>query len=249
MTTLIYAVYERNSRLREDVLIFLEYISRNSIFEVFLIYNGNLTNLDEIPESIMSIFSGTQGYDLNCYIRGFLEGTLHGKKKFIFFNSSILISNPVIFSNTLLFMDKELDRSNFVGFSISEEIRKHFHSFLFGINLTRDANALQIISETCIQFDRPFTRDEVINLFELKTYAYVVDNLKWNYSILFKPEFSLKLKGYLKFLLHLGFLDNIRGLLRFERINLSIFLKSDIERKFGFRKIKSTSVINKWNES
>lgn len=249
MTTLIYAVYERNSILREDVLIFLEYISRNSIFEVFLVYNGNLTNLDKIPESIISICSGKNGYDLNCYIKGFLEGILHGKKKFIFFNNSVIVSNPVTFIDTLLYMDNELDRSNFVGFSISEEIKKHFHSFLFGINLTRDAKALQIITDICVKFNRPFSRDEVINLFELKTHVYVVENLKWNYSILFKPTLYLKLKGYLKFLLYLGFLDNIKGLLRFEKINFSIFLKSDIERKFGFRKIKSTSIINKWNES
>ncbi|MEP2274038.1 MAG: hypothetical protein ABJH98_01205 [Reichenbachiella sp.] len=208
-----------------------------------------MTNLNEIPESITSISSGTQGYDLNCYIKGFLEGILHGKMKFIFFNNSLFISNPVIFTKTLLLLDKELDHVNFTGFSISEEVRKHFQSFLFGINLTRDAYALQIIKDTCIKFDRAFTRDEVINLFELRSYVYVVDHLKWNYSVLFKPGFYLKLKGYLTFLLHLGFLDNIPGLLRFERINFSIFLKRDIERKFGFRKIKSTSIINKWNES
>lgn len=249
MITLVFAVYERNSRLREDVLVFLADISRNSAFEVLLVYNGDLTNLDEIPQSIVCIPNRTQGYDLNCYIRGFLEGTLRGKKKFIFFNNSIFISNPAIFSNTLLSMDKELNHSIFVSFSINEEIRKHFQSFLFGINLTKDPKAIKIISDACIKYDRPFTRDEVIELFELKTYVYVVDDLKWSYSVLFKPELSSKVKGYLKFLFHLGFLDNILGLLHLERINFSIFLKSDIERKFGFRKIKSTSVINNWNES
>lgn len=249
MTSLVFAVFEKNSILREDVLFFLADISRNSAFEVFLVYNGDLTNLDEIPKNIVCIPNHTQGYDLNCYIRGFLAATLRGNKKLIFLNNSIFISNSRVFSNTLLSMVKELDHSVFVSFSINDEIRKHFQSFLFGIDLTKDPKSLKIIWDACNKYDRPFARDEVIDLFELKSYVYVVDELKLSYSVLFKPELSLKIKGYLKFLFHLGFLDNILGLIHFGRINYSIFLKSDIERSFGFRKIKSTSVINNWNES
>ncbi len=231
------------------MLAFLEEISRNSAFEVLLVYNGDLTNLDQVPETVVSFPNPTQGYDLNCYIRGFLEGILRKKRKFIFINNSIHISNPSIFSNTLITMNKKLEETIFVSFSLSEEIKKHFQTFLFGINLKNDPNSINIISNACKKYDRPFTRVEVIEQFELKTYDYVVDNLRWNYSIMFKPNLGLKFKGYILFLIKLGFLDNIKGLLKFERINYSLFLKKDIERNFGFKKIKSTSVINNWNEN
>ncbi|GAB3218740.1 hypothetical protein J0A67_03430 [Algoriphagus aestuariicola] len=242
-------MYERNAALREDVIAFLDWISQESDFEVFLVYNGELSNLDRLPSSVRCIPNPTQGYDLNCYIRGFLEARLTGRARFVFLNNSVFISNPEVFMRTILSMSRKLEDSPFVAFSLSHEIRKHFQSFLFGIDFTGHEQVMETVTDTCVRYDRAFTREEVIGLFELKSYDYVVRDFKLGFSVLFQPGLLTKLKGYAAFLLRLGFLDNMRGLIHLDRVNFSLFLKSDIERQFGFRKIKSTTVLNKLNES
>lgn len=249
LITLIFAVYEKKSKLREDVLQFLNFVSTDPSFQVLLVYNGELTNLNDLPSSIKFISNPTQGYDLNCYLRGFLECKQEGVSRLIFLNNSIEITDPLVFIKTLKKISGLLDNSTFVSFSLSEEIRPHFQSFLFGINLIDDTNSQVLLKQICLANDRPFSRYEVIQEFELKTFEFVVDYLKWTYSVLFIPSFFMRLKAYVNFLLHFGFFDNIRAVFYPNELNFSIFLKKDIHSKFGFKKIKSSSILNKWNEN
>lgn len=246
VTTIIFAVYEAESVLRSDTLKFLELVVQNPTIEVVLVYNGVLSNLQNLDDSIVVISNPVQGYDLNCYIRGFLYCRNKNRESFIFMNNSIYITYPRIFLNTLLLIAKKLDFFSFVSFSISREIQTHFQSFLFGINFSSRADLKKRLLEISEEKDIAFTRDEVIQKFELKSHFYVTKMFNLNYDLLFNPGLFLRAKAFFNFLITLGFLDNLTGLYRPNSINYSLFLKNTIERKYGFKKIKSTSVLNKF---
>jgi hypothetical protein len=246
LTTIIFAVYESESYLREDTLEFLELVSQNQAFKLLLVYNGSLLNLGKLADSIIVIPNPVQGYDLNCYIRGFLYSREVDSDSFIFLNNSIYITHPKVFLSTILLIDRELDFWPFVGFSMSKEIRKHFQSFLFGINFSSNPWAKVKLFEICEHNDKAFTRQEVIENFELKSYDYVTKLFDLKYHLIFKPGLLLKVKAYFTYLITFGFLDNMRGLTKSDSINYSLFLKNTIEKKYGFKKIKSTSILNKF---
>jgi hypothetical protein len=242
-TGIVIAYFSKDSFLEQD---FIDAINLISIeYKTLIVYVGDIKNNQELNCSSLFLKYGDQGYDLNCYIEGAKWFSLNFHvSNLIFFNNSFRILNKQKFCQTIKVIETNLNKSDFVFFSKSYEVTPHYQSFFFGFSISRLTHFQKCVFHKIISENLPFTRKQVIEKFELRS-IFFVDFYSFSHDFIFKPTKFNFFRAYFFYLITLGFLDYFPALLQPWKLNPSTFLKNSIESKFGFRKIKSSSIINK----
>lgn len=244
-TAIVIAYYSKHRVLTND---FLELCAiLKSKYEIIVSYNGSISNLDLLDSTIKYIKYGEKGYDLNCYMKG-LDYILKSKKsieKVIFINNSIKILDILKFEMLLDEINHKLGSFDFVGLIKNHEIKPHYQSFLFALSLKLKEDIILKLKKKLK--DNPLiNRSDVIQIFEIETIS-LLNKYKLKHTYLFKPNGLIKALGYMNYLLKLGFIDNLASLksLNPDLINPSIFMKKELYIRYGFKKIKTTTMLNK----
>lgn len=235
-TNLVLAYYNQDKLLTQDFIKLL----RASIlkFNCSVIYIGNIQNIDESPEEVKFTKYGDAGYDGNCYKEGLKQLIKNQTKvKIIFFNNSIEITSSTEFLDLLLNINTELDNFFFLGYSKSKEIKNHYQSFLFAINLNKANIKTFRFLNKFLQSNTPLSRSQVIDDFEIRTIE-ILDRLNSKHGFYNQINRIEKFRAYANFLLQFGYINNPLGLLQPNTINFSLYNKNTTE-KHGFRKIKN----------
>lgn len=247
MTSLIFAFYSKDSLVDKGLIFFLNRISR--FYKIVFVYNGDVKNLSMLNENIISLKFGDEGYDLNCYLKGmeylFLNNESVGNC--IFMNNSIIITDYSKFQNTLFNLETLLNNYDFVGVTKNIEIRPHYQTFLFAVALSRFKNNLLGEIFEVIRSNELMSRIDVIEKFELRTID-LLEERNLFHTHLFRPNVKALVSGFILYLLSLGFIDNARPLyhVNAKGLNPSTFMKYSISKRYGFRKIKSSTFLNKF---
>lgn len=244
-TAIVIGYYNKHNLLTNDFIKLCATLK--SKYEIILAYNGSISNLALLDPTITHIKYGEKGYDLNCYIKG-LDYILESRKnieKVIFLNNSIKILNFQKFEILIKELDQKLRNYDFVGLIKNHEIKPHYQSFLFALSLNLKEDLISKLKKK-LQVNPLLNRSEVIQIFEIETIC-LLNRHKLNHTYLFKPKGIIKTLGYMNYLLKLGFIDNLVPLksLNADLINPSIFMKKELSLRYGFKKIKTTTTLNK----
>ncbi len=240
---IVIAYYSKVGLLTADFITLVKFLKVH--YKVVLVYVGDIYNRDDLVDDIPLIRYGDVGYDLNCFLMGFnYLSKRFLVSQFIFFNNSIQVTDNDRFLNLVVTIFEKLRVNSLVGVIKSFEVVPHYQSFCFGISLEEfDKSALMrlnAISST----NTACSRDEVITYFELRT-IILADKFLLTHDYVYKPNLVEYFLGFISFLANMGFFDNLIALFQPWKINPTTFLKCTLESKFGFRKIKSSSIINK----
>lgn len=244
-TAIAIAYYNKHKLLTNDFIKLCAILK--SHYEIIITYNGTISNLAQLDPTIKCFKYGEKGYDLNCYMKG-LEYILSSKKGFekvIFINNSIKILDCFKFKILLEEISQKLDSFDFVGLTKNYEIKPHYQSFLFALSLKLNGDIILKLKKK-VKDNPLINRSDVIQLFEIET-INLLNKYKLKHTHLFNPKGLVRVKGFFNYLLKLGFLDNLAPLKSLNPgiVNPSIFMKREISSLYGFKKIKSTSIINK----
>lgn len=241
---IIFAVYESDNLLRADNIRSINFLSKS--YSCYLIYVGKLENLNLLNNSIKVLHYGHKGYDLNSYKLGLnqlSEDSENKNCKILFFNNSIFIGNYKLFSGLIEKMFSKLDKNDFVAFAENNEITKHFQTFLFGIKLKTKTKVHDVLIRVS-KLNKPIDRQSVIDKFELKNFYYLQKyHLESETILKFNTLEFIRL--YFNFIIKLGFIDNKAGIFQPRKINYTTFGKFKTLKLFGFKKIKSSTIISK----
>lgn len=234
-TYLVIAYYNKHRLLTKDFIDLLNFVKDD--FNCILAYVSEIENKNEAP-SVHFIKYGDIGYDGNCFKVGLEEVMSRNiQTKIIFINNSILITSKTKFKNLLLGMILELNKTFFLGFSESKEIRPHYQSFMFGINLNNANSKTKKYLQKITKHNPTLDRNDVINKFELETIK-ILNRLHAKHTFYNRVRKLEKLIAYINFIAKLGFFNNLNGLVNYNTINFTLYNKN-ITGKFGFKKIKN----------
>lgn len=244
-TAIIIAYYSNQKLLTNDFLRLLNGIKYK--YKIIIAYNGTILNLDELDPAIECLKYGEKGYDLNCYMKG-LDYVLCNENSIesvIFINNSIKVLDVLKFEMLLEEIKHKLEEYDFVGLIKNYEIKPHYQSFLFALSLNLKEDIISKLKKK-LQVNPLLNRSEVIQIFEIETIC-LLNKYKLNHTYLFKPKGLIKTLGYINYILKLGFIDNLVPLksLNADLINPSIFMKKELSLRYGFKKIKTTTTLNK----
>jgi len=243
---IVIAYYDRNSLLTSDFCYLLDQL--DCLAKVVVAYVGNLIRPVKTYENVDFIKFDDVGYDLNSYLIGLEKiRSASNVKKYIFINNSILVKNVTLFIHSILLMVNRLESIDFIGFVKSFEEREHYQTFFFG--MTRQVAESKFFNRFIERgfHERPISRIEVIEEFELNT-CDCLNICAYNHDSLFKPTTLDYLVAYLNYLFVLGFFDNAQALIQPKKLNMATYSKVRILRVYGFKKIKGSSLINKFNK-
>ena len=241
-TVIVVAYYSLNKRISSDFTELL--LSLVEFHEVIVVFVGYL-EVDSLKfKNVRFLKFGDVGYDLNSYLLGYVVSMeLHSVKRLIFINNSFKVVSVGLFLDCLSLLCDELDSYDFVGLVKSFEVREHYQSFCFGMNVKTAKGGLfnDLIERGLLS--RPVDRFEVINDFELRS----LDNLDFHgfsHKSLYRPTLIDLVVAYITFILRLGFVDTCQPLFDPKSLNLSVYGKKKIRNLYGIEKRKSSTIIN-----
>ena len=235
-TILAIAYYNKENILTEDFIHLLHSLKLE--FNIQVVHIGNVKNIDKVPQEIKFIKYGNIGYDGNCYKEGLKQLIeKHNKSKIIFLNNSVTITSIDKFKELIIEMNNKLNNLFFLGYSMSQEIKNHYQSFLFGINLNKANKKTFRYLNKLLKKNTPLSRTEVIKDFEIRTID-VLDRLNTKHNYFHKLNHAEKFIAYINFIMQFGFLNTPIGLLNLNKINFTLYNKK-ISERYGFRKIKN----------
>lgn len=243
-TYLVIAYYNKHGLLTKDFIDLLNFVKDD--FNCILAYVSEIENKHEAP-FVHFIKYDDVGYDGNCFKVGLKE--IMNKKiksKIIFFNNSISITSKTKFKNLLLGMNHKLSETFYLGFSKSKEIKPHYQSFMFAINLNNANSKTKKYLHKLTRNNPMLDRYDVINKFELQTIK-ILNRLNSNHTYYNRVNNLEKFIAYANFITQLGFFNNPNGLINYNTINFTLYNKKITER-FGFRKIKNGRGLFPWKK-
>ncbi len=243
---IIIAFYSKDNLLSKDFIKMCEMLKKNH--EIIISYNGSLLNKEKLGKDIIFLNYNDQGYDLNCYMQGLYHVLINLKNisKCLFLNNSIKIFNHIKFVNALSEIEHKLNSHDIVALTKSYEIKPHYQSYLFGINIKSLKSSLIEELKPFLKENNKLNRNSVIQTFELETIS-LAEKHGLTHTFIYKPTKTNYFLGYIKYIITFGFLDHPIPLKKLtpSLINPSTFLKGSLNSVYGFKKNKSTSLINK----
>lgn len=245
---IIVAYYSKDNLLSKDFIKICEMLKKKH--KIIVSYNGRLINKKKLGKDITFLKYNDQGYDLNCYMQALhhVISNLNNISKCLFINNSFKIFNHIKFIEALSNIESKLNSYDIVALTKSYEIKPHYQSYLFGVNIKKMKSSLMEELKPFLKTNNRLNRNSVIQNFELETIS-LAEKHGLTHTFLYKPTKMNYFLGFIKYIFTLGFLDHPMPLTKLNPslINPSTFLKGIINSIYGFKKIKSTSLINKLN--
>lgn len=243
---IIVAFYSTDNLISNDFIKICKILKNK--YEIIISYNGSLLNKEKLDKNIIFLKYNNEGYDLNCYMQGLYHvfTNFNSISKCIFLNNSIKIFDSIKFNEVLSKIEFKLNSYDIVALTKSFEIKPHYQSYLFGVNIKRMKSSLIEELKPFLKANNRLNRNSVIKTFELETIS-LAEKYGLTHTFLYKPTKMNYIQGFIKYILTLGFFDHPTPLKKLtpSLINPSTFLKGSLNSLYGFKKIKSTSLINK----